>query len=399
MYQYKNIKSVHLEVTTKCNANCPMCSRNNFGVVCPKLKLVELTLKDCKKIFPVMFIEQITNINICGAYGDPTMAQELLEIIEYFHHINPNLKVEVYTNGGARSISWWERLAQVTGRQGKVVFGIDGLEDTNYIYRRGIIFSLVLRNATAFIRAGGNAQWDFIVFKHNEHQVEQARKLSVKLGFNIFQIKRTNRFCKMLYKKDPAFEGVGERFGKYPLYNLYGQKYGYIELPENPDYCNYSQKKINSLIKKFGSLNKYFDKTPINCKAKRDLSIFISATGMVYPCCWIYNQANCKTLYNITDKSELGIDNIIHNIGGIHQISAKENLLKDIIEGEFFKGIEESWNLPKVTEGRLKICASACGCHADTYEDQFENKALIPGISHAENPVAYKKRYSLKKYN
>ena len=51
IYRFEDIKQVHLEITTKCNANCPMCNRNAFGVVCPNLQLTELTLKDCKKIF------------------------------------------------------------------------------------------------------------------------------------------------------------------------------------------------------------------------------------------------------------------------------------------------------------------------------------------------------------
>lgn len=31
MYDYKDIKVVHLEVTDKCNASCPMCARNKNG--------------------------------------------------------------------------------------------------------------------------------------------------------------------------------------------------------------------------------------------------------------------------------------------------------------------------------------------------------------------------------
>ena len=247
------------------------------------------------------------------------------------------------------------------------MFGIDGLEDTNHIYRRGTIFPLIIRNVKAFIQADGRAQWDFIVFKHNEHQVEQARKLSVKLGFEIFQVKRTKRFYKVLYDDSK------------------GRKSGYIELPENPNYRNDSLRTLEALIKEFGSLNRYFDKTPIDCKVRRDREVFVSATGLVYPCCWVYDQANRKTLYNVTDPFELGVENIIHDIGGTHRISAKERSLKDIIEGEFFKRIEESWNLPGLAKGRLKVCARSCGSQMDMYEKEFENKTLIPGVSRAEN--------------
>ena len=385
IYKFEDIRGVHLEVTTKCNANCPMCSRNAFGVVCPGLQLTELTLDDCKKIFSPTFLSQLTDISMCGAYGDPILAQDLLEIIEYMHFNNPNLIIDIYTNGGVRQASWWERLARVIGN-GRVIFGIDGLEDTNHIYRRGTVFTLILRNVKAFIQAGGRAQWDFIVFKHNEHQVEQARKLSVELGFEAFQVKRTKRFCKVLYKEDPAFEGSNEEFGKYPVYDFNGQKSGYIELPDNPNYRNDSLKTLEILIKDFGSLDQYFDKTTIDCKVRRNRGVFISATGLVYPCCWVYDQANRRILFNATNSLELGVENILRDIGGIHRISAKEYPLKDIVEGEFFKRIEESWSIPGLKRGRLKVCARACGHQMDTYEKEFENKTLIPGICHTNKP-------------
>jgi len=106
IYRFEDIRHVHLEVTTKCNANCPMCRRNNFGVVCPNLQLTELTQKDIEKIFSPPFLRQLTNISMCGSYGDPACAQELLGIIEYMRSYNPNLEIDVYTNGGVRSVSW-----------------------------------------------------------------------------------------------------------------------------------------------------------------------------------------------------------------------------------------------------------------------------------------------------
>lgn len=185
----------------------------------------------------------------------------------------------------------------------------------------------------------------------------------------------------MLYEKDPALEGTGEELGRYPVYDSNGHKSGYIELPENPNYRNDSLRTLEALIKEFGSLNRYFDKTSINCKARRNRGVFVSATELVYPCCWVYDQANRKTFYNVTDPFELSVENILHDIGRTHWISAKERSLKDIIEGEFFKRIEESWNLPGIAKGRLKVCARCCGRQMDMYEKEFENKTLIPGVS------------------
>ena len=62
-------------------------------------------------------------------------------------------------------------------------FSIDGLADTNKLYRIGINHDRVMANAKAFIEAGGKARWKFIVFRHNEHQVEEARELAKDMGF------------------------------------------------------------------------------------------------------------------------------------------------------------------------------------------------------------------------
>lgn len=76
------------------------------------------------------------------------------------------------------------------------------------------------------------------------------------------------------------------------------------------------------------------------------------------------------------------MENIIREIRGVCQISAKKRPLKDIIEDEFFRRIEESWSLPSLEKGHFKICARVCGSrldmHAKQHERQFGNKALDP---------------------
>ena len=71
---------------------------------------------------------------------------------------------------------------------GYVRFGIDGLEDTNHLYRRNVRWPTLMRNVRAFVEAGGNAEWDFIEFRQNQHQVEQARMLADELGFSMFNV-------------------------------------------------------------------------------------------------------------------------------------------------------------------------------------------------------------------
>ena len=75
----------------------------------------------------------------------------------------------------------------------KAWFGIDGLEDTNHIYRRNVDWDRLQKNFRAYIKAGGDAGWQFIVFPWNEHQIEEARQRSLDEGFATFALVQTVR--------------------------------------------------------------------------------------------------------------------------------------------------------------------------------------------------------------
>ena len=51
-----------------------------------------------------------------------------------------------------------------------------------------------MKNAKAFISAGGTAEWAFIKFKHNEHQLYAAEALAKTHGFARFTYKDSARF-------------------------------------------------------------------------------------------------------------------------------------------------------------------------------------------------------------
>src|SRR6056300_339453 len=195
MYSYKDIKEVHLEITQKCQAACPMCDRNmNGGDDNPHITNAELSYKDCVKIFDAAFIKQLNTMYMCGNLGDPIVAKDTLEVFRYFRENNPNMWLSMNTNAGAKDEDWWRSLARVIGRRGAVIFSVDGLSDTNHLYRQNVVWENVERNMKAFISAGGRARWDFLIFQHNEHQVEEAEALANQWGVERFIKKKSGRF-------------------------------------------------------------------------------------------------------------------------------------------------------------------------------------------------------------
>ena len=237
IFRFQNVKIVHLEPTTNCNAACPQCLRTRT-----EFEPNELSLEDVKLLFTPDVLMQLEKIYMCGNYGDPASARQTLEMYEYFISVNTNLTLGMNTNGGIRFPDWWTRLATVMNKPNDyVVFSIDGLEDTNHLYRRNVRWSKVMDNAKAFIDAGGSAHWDMLVFEHNKHQVDEAHKLAKDMGFNWFRAK------------------VSRRFNRFPVDGI-----------SQP--IEFNDTKVLE--------------GHIECSAMKENSIFVDASGKVFPCCW-----------------------------------------------------------------------------------------------------------------
>lgn len=359
---YEEITGLHLELTTKCNAACPMCNRNFKGKVRNKLKMTELSLDDCKKILNVEFLKQLKLISMCGVFGDPINDKDLLEILDYIYSINSNIVINIYTNGSLYDIDWWKDLAKRL-KNGRVIFGIDGLDGISELHRCKTNFKKVIENAKAFIDAGGLAQWDYIVFKHNEHQVEEARKLSKKLGFFEFQIKKTSRFFKTLYENDEFLDSTILDYGKHPVYDAKGNIKYYIEMPDNKEYRNNTEDEIFEKINSNKTFNKYLDSVHIECQTVKTKGIFISAFGEVFPCCTVYQQVCYGSIFGVNDSQELNEYNIYKK----YDLSAFNHSIKEIVMGTFFENIQDSFSKKSILEGKCKSCSRACGKNLDIH--------------------------------
>ena len=114
LYGYDEVRIVHLELTHRCNAACPMCARNiNGGVINPDMPMSELTLADIKKILVPEFVAQLKRIYACGNYGDPIVARDCLEVFRYLRQAGPGMHLCMHTNGSARRPEWWSELAGI----------------------------------------------------------------------------------------------------------------------------------------------------------------------------------------------------------------------------------------------------------------------------------------------
>lgn len=340
MLKYTELKTVHLEITTRCNARCPQCRRNLFGGVRnPYLPDAELSLSDLAAILPITLLKQLNRIILCGNYGDAILARDCLSIVQFLKSSNPAIRIEIPTNGGHRDPGWWEQLAH-TGARCK--FGIDGLADSNHLYRRGTSWESIMDNVNAFIQAGGHAEWNFIVFKHNEHQVEDARSLCTVMGFKRFNLKATPRFFRngVLYDSSPVMDRLGAI-----EYHIYA--------PTNPRFRNAAVQAISRHVTSIEDYALYLATTPIICKALEGNSLYITAEGFVVPCCWL------GAFYKRSGDGADDVKSILESHGqGLAAINSKFHTVQEILESAIFQALVPSGDGRK---HELKTCSLMCG--------------------------------------
>jgi len=360
MYNYEDIKQVHLEVTQRCQAACPMCDRNeNGGADNRHIDNSELSLADCERIFPPEFIAQLKTMYMCGNLGDPIIARDTLEIFRYFRKHNPTMWLSMNTNAEAKNKEWWRQLAEVFGRMGTVIFSVDGLRDTNHLYRQGVVWDNVERNMKAFISAGGRARWDFIIFGHNEHQVDEAEALAAKWGCEKFQRKKSGRF----------FTASNKGKDKHQAQNRKGQETQLLQKPQKLDNQNLALLKQKEIEKTYGSMSDYYNKCSINCKAIDKKEIFITAEGLLMPCCWTAGR-----MYKWWHK-DYRVEQIwehIERAGGKLAIDATLHGLESVFNSGILESITESWQKDSVANGKLGVCSMKCGSEFDPFAAQFE---------------------------
>ena len=326
IYRITDVVHLHLEISSLCNASCPLCPRNLFGYPF-NAGYVEhnMTLAEAKQIFQPDFLKQLKVMSINGNLGDAVMNPDTVPVIEYFLEQNPNISINISTNGSARDKQFWTRLAQL-GVQ--IFFCIDGLEDTHSIYRQNTLFSTVIRNAQTVINNGGRAVWKMIEFDHNAHQIESARALSMELGFEWFFVPPGRAS-----NNSPVFNQRGDlvyTMGRVNQVNLTQLLVARAQQPRQP-------------VEFAGKIN-----DPIRCEIQAMRSVYVDSTGGVYPCCHMgYNpkQFNKPENYQYRDL--------------IERNNANEHSLTTCIE--WFNHVSASWNEPTFAGGRLKICNDVCG--------------------------------------
>lgn len=331
MIYSKSPKILQLELSSMCNALCLGCQRvddTTYNTVHPSIPKKEMiAVETLEKLVTSSAMSTVDKIEFCGTIDEPLMHPEFMDIIDVLYNTNPQYEIVIHTNASLRTVKFWNDLAIKLSKfkKHRVLFGIDGLTDTHSIYRQQTDFETIIRNATQFILAGGNAQWQFIIFPWNEHQVEEARNMSKRLGFREFK-SRNDR------------SGVSEE-GLSEIHKI----------------------QQNNVRRKLGSDTKEYNGYEIDCMNREEDMYHVSYDSRLWPCCYFGNvQYMGENLYKDFQKR-------IFDVYGKDFNLLTKHTVEEILSSDLYKNdLVESWNNPIGCGKKDKVgrCAMSCSVKA-----------------------------------
>lgn len=318
------IERLQIDFTSTCNAGCLFCSRQDFfGALnpsFPKNKTLPLHLFQKAILDPAL--NELKEVFYCGNYGDALGSPNITEHLVWLAKERSRIRWNIHTNGSLGSQDFWQQLGELSHSQkGMVKFSIDGLKDTNDIYRRNVEFDRILRNARQFISAGGRAIWKFIEFQHNKHQIEEARILAKELGFHRFELRKNYAQGEESYLFHP---------------------------PASPP--TKEELKIQ-----FTKQSQAAGEQTIHCKAQLENNLYLDFDGQLWPCCWIHDWK-----YSPTEEKRNWHKNYFapwegHSFNNLEHYSVSE-----ILKHEWFQSrLPRSWTSSEYS--LHPTCLTTCG--------------------------------------
>jgi len=268
----------------------------------------------------------LSQIIIQGDKGDPCMHPKINQLISGLISAPSSPYITLTTNGSIRSNQWWAQLAETKNIE--VVFSIDGLEDTNHLYRVGLDYNTIIKNAQTFINAGGRAIWKMIVFKHNEHQIDKIKMLAKDLGFAEFRLEPA----------EPRFKGQA----LWPV-DVEGQIHYLSDTTLNisPQQFIFKNKLQPTAYKQFNDIQRI-------CPNLISGRIYITHQNYVIPCCMMHFD---------TELKYFGGDQLREMAEGFERYDISKYMLSSIFEQPFFKNkLLDSFK----TGNLLYTCEKSC---------------------------------------
>lgn len=214
-----------IDPTNICNLECRFCPTGQRRGVRPNSML---SFRNFKKIIDKLG-PYLLHIDFCN-WGEPFLNKEIFNMITYAKKFGPSIKVDTnfnidLTNQNARDL--------INSGIDKIIVSLDGASQETYeIYRKNGNLKKVIDNVNIIAqekkklnKQNPHMHWQFLVFKHNDHEMETANKMWKEYGFD--SIGFTAPFCS------EDWVSSKEEFNRYIV------KDGNVEFKPVENVCNW----------------------------------------------------------------------------------------------------------------------------------------------------------------
>lgn len=208
--------SISIEPTTSCNLRCPQCPSGLREFTRPTGMLQNDTLT---KVIDELHAT-LTYITFYFQ-GEPYLNKNFLDYVRYAADKN------IYTATSTNAHYLDEETARKTVESGldRLIISVDGIDQESYSkYRIGGNLEKVISGTKNLVHWKREMQsstphiiWQFIVFRHNEHQIEEVKRLGKELGVDEVAIKTAQIYD---YENGNELIPLNEKYSRYTAAGL-----------------------------------------------------------------------------------------------------------------------------------------------------------------------------------
>lgn len=207
-------RRINIDSSSRCNLSCPGCARTKSMKVGTNGSISDMPMEYFKALVrPENNIRRLTyNLTL----SDPIYSGVFIDQLTYLNSLDNRPNINISTNGSGRNKLWWKKLAELLRPNDGVEFAIDGLEDTNHIYRVNSKWNSII-DGVKTLRENwqGEMMWRYVIFEHNYHQLLKAQLLAKQLGFNKFRpVVGDNRTPKHMILRSKTWEEIQNDLSK-----------------------------------------------------------------------------------------------------------------------------------------------------------------------------------------
>ena len=225
-----------------------------------------------------VILDTFNNYDFCGNLSDPIYHPDFIKTLEYMK--GKDKRMIFHTNGSGKSEAWWTKVFKLCEGEERWswTFALDGLPEDSHKYRikqNGVQVWEMMKLGKSL---GANIGWQYIVFKYNQNDIQEAHVLAAQYDIKFMEMHSTR------WKDDSTTEFGGTGTGVDM--SVYKPEEKHRTLPRNE--LNNIDRKPNNIIVKDNITPRVKRKIEIDpdcLSTKLRKPIMFNSMGYFIPCC------------------------------------------------------------------------------------------------------------------